>query len=455
MLLEAASYLSETMDSPSWPDWPNCNYSTCGDKGFAHVYIDWSNISIRGKKAYSRKASIKEEDGHTIRYDIGALKAVIIEGFGFDDDTSETEFHFNFYGSQLDSSNEVFHSFDNNLVRVVNCPQSSKTGREKQVDTSLAVEMAVEATEANHWDAHCVFAMVSGDADMVPAVEKAVMYGHHVYIWSWRDSLAQVYTDLSKKLGLMIKICLLDDHLEKLTRVFPIDQTTIPQDSTVVLTTPLNQLVFDGYILSSLPFNHWKATCTRNDSGNSIKDTVFVPLFAPEETPAPEALLQFFQGWCSEGTVLTYGEYCQSEDEEIRHRRGILNAFSGGAASENSDYGSQDDQKDGFTVVDSCSKQLNKRMKEDARKSAKRCYWRKYCRHTTNCKYHHTEEETEFFNTSGHKKARKHMYCDYGKNCIHGPQCYYAHTEEELFCPTCGAKGEHEMKDCLERNRGL
>ncbi|KAM0550688.1 hypothetical protein ACHAPJ_008752 [Fusarium lateritium] len=314
--------------------------------------------------------------------------------------------------------------------------------------------MAVEAAEANHWEAPCAFAMVSGDAEMVPAVEKAVMYGHQVYIWSWRDSLAQAYTDLSKKLGLMVKICLLDEHLEKLTRVFPIDQTTIPPDSTVVLTTPLNQLVFDNYILSSLPFDHWKATRTRKDSGNGIKDTVFVPLFAPEETPNPQPLLQFFQGWCSEGTVLTYREYCQSQDEEIRHKRGILNAVLGGATSENSDYGSQDDQEDGFTVVDSCSEQLNKRLKEDARKSAKRCCWRKYCRHSTNCKYHHTEEETEFFNTFGYKTAKKYERCRY-PGCVYGAKCDFAHTEEELFCPTCEAKGKHAMKACPEKNRGL
>ena len=62
-------------------------------------------------------------------------------------------------------------------------------GDEKQVDTNFVVDVAYHAAIYMFVGIKCPFAIVSGDADMIPAAARAAESGFDVHIWSWRESL--------------------------------------------------------------------------------------------------------------------------------------------------------------------------------------------------------------------------------------------------------------------------
>ncbi|KAF4961792.1 hypothetical protein FSARC_10088 [Fusarium sarcochroum] len=442
---------------------PGAKHVSHEDGGFANIYIDGSNLWIQGRKTWAKKHSITVEEDATWRYDIAALKSIITDGFGFNTVDEKIDMCFKLYGSNLHVDDQFLQALHRHDVHVVNCKRSFWNGREKQVDTKLAVDMAVEATHALHWETPSAFALVSGDADLAPAVEQAAEHGYDVYVWSWKDSLAQVYTDLeqSDQFRGRIKVRLLDEYLEQMTfrnREFPTDRSVIPPYSAVLLDTSHNFLNLEEF-LASVPFPHRKVPRTRNGGRSRVDDLVVVPLVVAEDTQKHDALLQMFQRICGNHIVMSYMEYSQNNFESLSQRSDLLNrheeavVFGSITSSMSSVRSSQDSQQDDFIVVDGRTKQQNKRLRDDARKSKMRCKWRKYCIRSTTCKYGHTREEEKFFIAHCPKSARNVRMCRDLDECFQA-SCIYAHTKEELFCPTCEATGDHEMQDCSENKRG-
>jgi hypothetical protein len=106
----------------------------------------------------------------------------------------------------------------------------------------------------------------------------------------------------------------------------------------------------------------------------------------------------------------------------------------------------------GWTQVnDQHTKQLEQRRRNRL-KSLQRCYWRAYCERGTVCKYAHTRAEKAAFASVGPKSfaGLRVAKCRWGQKCVRG-QCRHAHEMSEFFCPTCGAKGKHDMMDCNMR----
>ncbi len=126
-------------------------------------------------------------------------------------------------------------------------------------------------------------------------------------------------------------------------------------------------------------------------------------------------------------------------------------AIEGG--HEGSSQPSKDNPDDGYTQVDQKWHKQNLQWKKAESSRGRRCDFRRFCSHGMHCKFAHSEEEKHAFRTEGIKKAYKSKYCRprEGQVCHGGKQCHFAHSEDELFCPTCGATGKHEMKDCPEK----
>lgn len=79
--------------------------------------------------------------------------------------------------------------------------------------------MTAQAGYALYWSLPHVFAVVSGDADMVPVVQEAASYGFHVHVCSWWKSLSFEFIRLAQNpaYGGRTKVCILDRYLNELT----------------------------------------------------------------------------------------------------------------------------------------------------------------------------------------------------------------------------------------------
>jgi hypothetical protein len=66
------------------------------------------------------------------------------------------------------------------------------------------------------------------------------------------------------------------------------------------------------------------------------------------------------------------------------------------------------------------------------------------CSQRMKCTGSHTTEEIEFFKSGGKVKTR---FCYHAPNCRRGSECNYAHTLEETFCVSCKLRG-HLTENC-------
>jgi hypothetical protein len=71
--------------------------------------------------------------------------------------------------------------------------RSPTTGKEKLVDMKMAVDMAVDAVTDSFNSIHSEYIIVTGDADLYPAVEKVKQFGYRVHVWSWSTSISNAY----------------------------------------------------------------------------------------------------------------------------------------------------------------------------------------------------------------------------------------------------------------------
>ncbi|KAL2151223.1 hypothetical protein VTH82DRAFT_6321 [Thermothelomyces myriococcoides] len=154
---------------------------------------------------------------------------------------------------------------------------------------------------------------------------------------------------------------------------------------------------------------------------------------------------------CSNGSTLGSGHRSRGiigikNDGSNDARRHMLDSQARKHSSPSNASGSDGD---GFIMVDRGTQKQNQYRKREER-LATRCYWRVYCKDGLNCNFGHTKDEEEYFKTYGPKKAKKYKKCT-NRNCIKGKMCSNAHGDEELFCPTCGKVGKHEMQDCDKR----
>lgn len=90
-----------------------------------------------------------------------------------------------------------------------------------------------------------------------------------------------------------------------------------------------------------------------------------------------------------------------------------------------------------------------------------RCRWRAYCQTPKNCKFGHTHEERKLFQQrvpGTNTKPLKYKLCEHPR-CNEYPGarqgCTYAHSREEIFCPTCGSVGQHQMDLCPRRDEPM
>ncbi|QKD56494.2 uncharacterized protein FOBCDRAFT_203565 [Fusarium oxysporum Fo47] len=151
--------------------------------------MDDTNFRISGDTANKKRLSVRPKARLDWHYDIRALKGIIRKVIGMKVDERVT---FNVYGSNLNQGH-VYQDLRLYCSRFWNFPWK-RNRVEKQVDTTIIRDMALDAVHLQESKETAAFFLVSGDNDMLPAVIYAVQCGYTVHVWAWEDSVSVALT---------------------------------------------------------------------------------------------------------------------------------------------------------------------------------------------------------------------------------------------------------------------
>ena len=185
-------------------DLKNCSYcSTVTSVNRISIYVDNSNLWIEGKKAYARVKGLSTPEDPRARFDIGKVGEVVAAG---------RENHVDgrtLYGSRPPEADTVWKKIEKHKWLVDISDKSFHTGKEKQVDAKLITDLVSLVTKS----APGVVIIVSGDADYIPPIEKALECKWQVEVWAWKQAISSAIKN-HPSLNKGLQVHYLDENLD-------------------------------------------------------------------------------------------------------------------------------------------------------------------------------------------------------------------------------------------------
>lgn len=180
------------------------------------IYIDNSNVFIEGAKVDSPGRNKKALLDRSWRYSINRLVTVLRKNSKLSfANTDEVPISMHIYGS-TPSSNNFWDAMRSRGVEVYTSPRCEASGKEKEVDISMAVDITYQVCSDRSDGIHTDFIIVTGDADILPAVNKVQINGFRAHIWSWVKSLSSRCREKRDRFPQQIKLY----HLDRFKRRF-------------------------------------------------------------------------------------------------------------------------------------------------------------------------------------------------------------------------------------------
>ena len=210
---------------------------------------------------------------------VGRLKAILTSKSRLGKDEIDIDVKVNLFGSTPPPVDTVWAAIKSRNVKVMTFVRSTWTGREKQVDTSIGLDSALQASDDLHAGIRSEFMILSGDRDLYPAVTKIMQRGFPVHVWPWKNALASVFAHDKNEL---LQIHLLDGHLEEIgfrETTFRVDRDAFNPHSTVVLDPLPKADAIDGYI-ATLTVPTYRYVCPKKRTKTSSQDLVIIPALA-------------------------------------------------------------------------------------------------------------------------------------------------------------------------------
>ncbi|KAF4441597.1 hypothetical protein F53441_12001 [Fusarium austroafricanum] len=170
----------------------------------AYFYMVETTTRTEGQKTLNEKNGGNSD---TFNFDVSNCMDIISDSLGMNKEAIE----WNVYGTNMDSDEFSRHRFRVHWGEIEN-------GREKQVDTRLAVDMVAKAVKLYCRLEAVDFVIIPGNAYMNPVLQTAMDFGHTVHVWSWERALSEKYLELQAhpSYGDHLTITKLDGFLERL-----------------------------------------------------------------------------------------------------------------------------------------------------------------------------------------------------------------------------------------------
>ena len=377
------------------------------------IYVDNSNLFISAKSAWAAEHMpwLTQED-HRIRFDIGKLADVLANGRKIASSYV--------YGSKPPDT--VWKKMEKRGWICKIYKRSEYSGKEKQVDSSMNVDIATAARDGDKPSGTIV--VVSGDSDFIPGIESALKRGWKVEVYGCKHSMSSDIDRLKKEcddaVGRNLQVGHLDQHLKRITfynRKFDLKKGVPLNAKLVVFHMEAADTFPQSADHNRFPDDKW---CLKIDE---ISQWPF--LYYWHEDVSNDLVLVF----CADGSNIFNADSFVEKVNSDHPFNGVKNAeIHHIAVSKPTDASNS-----------------------KAVKGSKRCQSKIYCWHGFKCRFEHTSEEKEYFKGNGGKgkSCRKTAPCKY-KECKYKNdtiKCDYAHSEEDAFCCSCSKSG-HFQQNC-------
>ncbi|AEO71854.1 uncharacterized protein THITE_2124712 [Thermothielavioides terrestris NRRL 8126] len=470
------------------------------------IFIDDSNVWIEAQKfaasGNSHMPKLQDSDRDPrLRIDIGKLVERLLR--------NRTQGPSFLYGSRPPPNDSVWKAFEKNKFET-NIYDRSYGGKEKEVDNSMSVDIATKATElsmeakllAKHGDPkatekkdNTTFVVITGDRDLMPAVERVLQDKIRVELWGWKSGISRAYLDLAAANGLL-SVHLLDSIFKDIC--FTAYRSTrkvkcVVGGKTMVLRNVdesreeaiCDRLLRTGQLFWMTRWDGEADLCIEFPRARSIEKLIFqARQLLPDDTILswPEYRARFSHKDPTDDvkTVNMYellGPDFVAEDEHdganveerlqdltlknaIENARGSVSGnvsgntnsngsgYNNGNARANSsgdinsgkDAGDDSDGGGWQTVVNNNDPGKRHRRVVNQQQD---CPYGLRCKKQDDCGYRHTDQERRLFrqNPNQNLGKRKTQMCRYAPNCWRGRDCPFAHTEAEARCLDCGQTG--------------
>ena len=439
------------------------------DEDLVFIYVDNSNVWIEGKKLAAKQQKLKCVEDPRMRLDIGKVADVVANGrhvaWGV------------LYGSEPPPIDTVWNKIREFGWKVVTNKRSTIQNKEKQVDQQLVADIIALVCDKDI--AKGKIAVISGDADVIPAIKEDE--GWSFEIWMWETAISTGLKDLADKKPELLKIYILDSHLQSISFTnFTIDASQI--------SSKLNSqsVVIENYRYDFVPNEDWQKGLTAKlgwpfqactigpktlESSLGFKDLLLV--FPKVKSKDDEDFINHFEKVFEllqqeyQGKVVNLPGYFQKNGSDAKicftlnkfetlkdfdEHLSFNSAFSQNEAEERGqdrDQERQVEEKRQPDEDDDSSFQLvkSKHIKKKYQKYSEQCKHHSYCKKQLRCQWAHTDPEKKFFRNPG-----KCTLCRYyiKKNCRYGPsKCRFAHTDEDSYCRKCNQWGHLQDKCSL------
>ena len=372
------------------------------------IYVDNSNLFISAKAAWAAEHMpwLTQED-HRIRFDIGRLAKVLANG-------RKIEYSC-VYGSKPPDT--VWKKMEKSGWICKIHERSKYSGREKQVDASMNVDITAAACDGADKPPGTIV-VVSGDSDFIPGIKLALKKKWKVEVYSCKHSMSSDIDRLKKDHDAEgdLQVEHLDQHLEYITfynRKFD-PKKGIPDTlhtKFVVCHMEADQSVDH----KRFPNDKW---CLKVDE---ISQWPF--LYYWHEDVLDDLVLVF----CADGSNIFNADSFVEKVNSDHPFNGVKNVEI-------------------YTAVSKPTGASNSK----AAKGSTRCTSKIYCWHGFKCRFEHTSEEKEYFKGNGgkgkscRKTAPCKKECKFKNDTI---KCDFAHGEEDAFCRNCSKNG-HFQQNC-------
>ena len=426
------------------------------------IYVDDSNMWIEGKKLAAKQANLKCVEDPRLRLDIGKVTDVVASGrdvgWGI------------LYGSEPPPIDSVWKKIRERGWQVVTSKRSSYTNKEKQVDHQMVAHITALVTDRSVAKGKIV--LVSGDADVIPAIREGLDRNWSFEIWMWASGISKGLRTLKDENQELLSIYELDCHLEDISFTnfkFNVKQVSskLNHRSAVIKNFPVTG-GWEKKLTEELgwPFKF----CWIGPETLDVKDykdvlLIFESLVKPKDDKAfSDHFDEIFQNLLKKypRLVVIYPAYlneCAKDQEicltnsfgELSNVDAELSASDNSDLEEGSEERSRPDSGKKSTTNDSDTSGAEKfqlvqgKERRPTQQYSDFCKYRSGCRKGLKCKYRHYEDEKKFF-----RKELKSKECHFKSNCKKGYQCEYAHSSEESFCRQCHQQG-HLESDCPKK----
>lgn len=135
---------------------------------------------IAAKKLAALKSKLKCVEDPRLRLDIGKVTDVVAMGRDVAWGT--------LYGSEPPPIDTVWQKIRDRGWKVITTKRNPFTNKEKQVDHQMVADITALVSDRSVAKGKVV--MVSGDADMIPAVNESLKMKWSIEIWMWESSIS-------------------------------------------------------------------------------------------------------------------------------------------------------------------------------------------------------------------------------------------------------------------------